>query len=316
MLTSTRFGIVKNLGLIATITSIVLMIMALYGMVYTSHLMDNFEAFKDEVRTHASFNKNDFEDRHLSEKELLIDVKNVNELRALYASLEFDLFRQDAKLKEIPRVFVNSLPKDLKKINRLEEKKQLFVQVLLPMILAENEKILEDRRRLFEIRALMLQGHTLSEPEQDWLATLIQRYKLKELSMDELIQRVDFIPPSLALGQAILETGWGVSFAALEKNSPFGYTISDRVKFYESLQKSVEEYILNLNTHNAYRKMRVRRSDLRQQDKPICSFQLADTLHHYSELGALYISRVKNVMKVHSLGEFDSAQLAVMSQRS
>ncbi len=180
----------------------------------------------------------------------------------------------------------------------------------------ENEKIVEARKHLITVRESMLQGEKLTSEDQEWLADLIQRYKLKDLSMDELIRRVDFIPPSLALGQAILETGWGVSFAALEKNSPFGYTIRDRVKFYESLQKSIEDYILNLNTHHAYKRMRLKRAELRDQKKPICSFQLVDTLHHYSELGLLYINRVKNLMKMHSLGEFDRAKLVSMSQRS
>ncbi|MBX9696905.1 MAG: glucosaminidase domain-containing protein [Alphaproteobacteria bacterium] len=312
-----RLSVSKNVGLYATIVSIVLMVVSLYGMVYLSIPLPFFgesdKALKGSLEPLAV---SEFQDKHISDKEISIDVKNVSQLRALYEELEFDLFGKSANLNEVPRVYLTSLPKDLKKLNKFEDKKQLFVQALLPCILAENERIIGDRERLLEIRSLMLSGFKLAEEDQEWLAEMIQRYKLKELSMDELIARVDFIPPSLALGQAILETGWGVSFAALEKNSPFGYTIKERVKFYESLQKSVEDYIINLNTHNAYRKMRSKRAQLRVQKKPICSFQLVDTLHHYSELGGLYISRVKDVMKRHGLEEFDQAQLVAQSQTS
>jgi len=317
MVANTRFSIAKNMGLLATILSIALMILVLFCLVLTSKSF-NFLPFSIEsqdVETSSVF-VSEFDEKQDSEKEMSIDVKNVGQLRELYASLEFDLFREGANLNEVPRVYVTSLPKDLKKIHNIEDKKQLFVQVLLPMILAENEKIIEARKRLVNMRESMIKGNKLSSDDQGWLADLIQRYKLKDLSMDELIRRVDFIPPSLALGQAILETGWGVSFAALEKNSPFGFTIRERVKFYESLQKSIEDYILNLNTHHAYRKMRSKRAELRDQKKPVCSFQLADTLHHYSELGLLYISRVKSLMRAHSLGEFDRARLVSMSQRS
>lgn len=317
MVANTRFSIAKNMGLLATITSIALMILTLFGLVLTSKSF-NFlpHAVDAEGSEVPSVFVSEFEENQDSEKEMSVDVKDVGQLRALYASLEFDLFREGANLNQVPRVYVTSLPKDLKKIHNVEDKKQLFVQVLLPMILAENEKIVEARKHLITVRESMLQGEKLTSEDQEWLADLIQRYKLKDLSMDELIRRVDFIPPSLALGQAILETGWGVSFAALEKNSPFGYTIRDRVKFYESLQKSIEDYILNLNTHHAYKRMRLKRAELRDQKKPICSFQLVETLHHYSELGLLYINRVKNLMKMHGLGEFDRAKLVSMSQRS
>lgn len=317
MQATTRLSIAKNVGLYATIVSIVFMVVSLYGMVYLSVPLTFFGGDDaDPKRPLEPLAVSEFQDKHIGEKEISIDVKNVSQLRALYEALEFDIFGKGANLNEVPRVYLTSLPKDLKRLSKVEEKKQLFVQALLPCILAENERIIGDRERLLEMRSLMLNGFKLSEEDQEWLAEMIQRYKLKELSMDELIARVDFIPPSLALGQAILETGWGVSFAALEKNSPFGYTIKEQVKFYESLQKSVEDYIINLNTHHAYRKMRTKRAQLRVENKPICSFQLVDTLHHYSELGGLYISRVKDVMKRHSLGEFDQAQLVAQSQTS
>ncbi|HKJ91279.1 MAG TPA: glucosaminidase domain-containing protein, partial [Oceanipulchritudo sp.] len=40
--------------------------------------------------------------------------------------------------------------------------------------------------------------------------------------LDDLRRRVDVIPPSLALAQAALESGWGTSRFAREGNNLFG----------------------------------------------------------------------------------------------
>ena len=46
--------------------------------------------------------------------------------------------------------------------------------------------------------------------------------------MDELVERVDIIPTSIALAQAAKESGWGTSRFALEGNAIFGqWTWSD-----------------------------------------------------------------------------------------
>ncbi|ARN84583.1 glucosaminidase domain-containing protein [Candidatus Nucleicultrix amoebiphila] len=241
-------------------------------------------------------------------------VENVNEMKALFENHDFKPFEEHVNVTEVPRIFLATLPRDLKTIRSLEDRKQMFVQALLPMILAENEKILNDRRRLRTIEVKIERNQDLSNEDKFWVLTLASRYKMKdaekaETIVSELLKRVDIIPTSLALSQAIIETGWGNSFAALQKNSAFGMTISDKVKYYESLQASVEGYILNLNSNEAYKKMRLVRAELRAKGEDLCSFKLAETLIRYSELGNLYVGRVKSIIKTHDLRQFDQAQL-------
>ncbi|MGI2103199.1 glucosaminidase domain-containing protein [Shewanella oncorhynchi] len=87
-----------------------------------------------------------------------------------------------------------------------------------------------------------------------------------------LLERVDILPPSLVLAQAAKESGWGTSRFAREGNALFGQWdfkgngMEPRQKRqglgnyglarFDTPFASVEGYLLNLNTHNAYQKMR------------------------------------------------------------
>ena len=89
----------------------------------------------------------------------------------------------------------------------------------------------------------------------------------------KLKQRINIIPISLALGQAIIESGWGQSRFALEGNALYGqWTTNEQrgiipeardedknhaVLKFDSLQKSVQAYMHNINTHPAYYSFRV-----------------------------------------------------------
>src|SRR5438128_793574 len=111
----------------------------------------------------------------------------------------------------------------------------------------------------------------------------------------ELLNRVDVIPPSLALAQAASESGWGTSRFAREGNALFGQwtwggkgmtpaeqrtdTHGDyRVAAFESTALSAYSYALNLNTGNAYRDLRLRRAELRRQNLRVSGNSLAETL--------------------------------------
>ena len=53
--------------------------------------------------------------------------------------------------KQVPRIFMRKLPSDLTEIRDLKKRKQLFIKMILPLILLENEKIQIDRARLWKI---------------------------------------------------------------------------------------------------------------------------------------------------------------------
>lgn len=239
-----------------------------------------------------------------------VAVENTQELCSMFNACGYDLPKG-----QVPRLYLTSFPKDYKAVKEKPkpEQKNLFVQSLLPMILAVNEAITADRERLLSFKARMDRGGHLRSPEKKWLMQLATRYKLKTHNVDDLLLRVDVIPPSLALGQASLESGWGLSKAALQGNSTFGHMASSsKVAGFETLYHNVEAYMHNLNCHGAYKGLRVARAEMRQAGVQLCSETLASKgLHKYSVRGAAYIRDVKNMIQQNDFKKYDSHALKI-----
>ena len=67
----------------------------------------------------------------------------------LFENLEYDLdrIRQGQSVKP---VYLSKLPKDLGKL-KSTKKKDTFIKIIIPLIIDENNKILENRKKLFKI---------------------------------------------------------------------------------------------------------------------------------------------------------------------
>jgi Bax protein len=240
----------------------------------------------------------------------------------------FDLadFRNSGGQLEVPRIFLAKLPVDMADVSITDKRKRAFIKVMLPHILREDERITADRERLQKLADRMKLGDSVSGRDQRWLEQLTDRYGLDEVDTNELLERVDIVPPGLALAQAIEESGWGTSRFAQSGNAVFGmWTWSagsglvpeDRpdgetyeVQRFRSLENSVAAYMRNLNTKASYREFRDRRAALRDQGAPLDSYQLAGQLHRYSARGSDYIRTIRSIMRSNGLDAFDEAKLA------
>ncbi|MGI4851317.1 MAG: glucosaminidase domain-containing protein [Janthinobacterium lividum] len=217
---------------------------------------------------------------------------------------------------EISRASSKRFSPSLSYITNISSRKETFVKNLLPAILVHNEQVLSDRKYLLELKKLKDSGKFLSTEQNRWLKQLALKYKFDRVTFSDLLKRVDVIPPSLALGQAVVETGWGGSIAAQRFNSPFGMMKTARMVYtYESLQESVSHYIHNLNTHPAYMSMRTIRADLRSSGDKLCSLKLVHGIGRYSEIGHAYISRVKKIIESFKLQHYDKAKLESSYQK-
>lgn len=239
----------------------------------------------------------------------LISVRTAAELSNLFKRKNYSLDLDNDGHVTIPRLYLANLPKDFNTKVRNQDRQELFMQSLLPLVLDVNLEIMQERKQLLKIKKCLDDGGKLSWEQQRWVQSLARKYKASAPDVRMLLKRVDTIPPSLALAQAIEETGWGTSHAARNKNSTFGTTLSTGVKAYESLYASVRGYIMNLNSNPAYADMRKIRHDMRQKGSHVCSEQLMKGLHRYSELRQLYIKKVTHIIKLYDLKRFDSAQL-------
>ena len=108
------------------------------------------------------------------------------------------------------------------------ERKKLFTNTLVPIIFIENQKILNDRKKILDWLNEM-EGESISkEFWPQWLLDLSKKYDYKESNLGNLLMRVDIVPISLALGQAAIESGWGTSRYAREGNAIFGQYTFDK----------------------------------------------------------------------------------------
>ncbi len=241
---------------------------------------------------------------------------------------------QDSKgVSQIPRIFVKDLPPALTTEQNVKRKKQLFAAALLPLILHANEKLLVDRSYMTDLENKWRKNGTLSTRDMNWLHSKGRTFRvdtqkpLSDATFEAFLERIDVIPPSLALAQGAIESGWGTSRFAQSGNALFGEWVwgddekgilperrnegaTHKIKSFEYLYDSVESYMINLNRHVAYTDLRKRRRELRDHNLTITGAALAPALIKYSERGEAYVNDVLSIINFNGFNGLDNARLA------
>ena len=78
--------------------------------------------------------------------------------------------------QKVKPIYLTKLPKDLNTLGDTKKKRDLFIKIILPLILDENQKITEDRKRLFKI----LSKNFNSAGERVWLKRRFKEYKIDD----------------------------------------------------------------------------------------------------------------------------------------
>ncbi len=220
---------------------------------------------------------------------------------------------------------ISELPDDFSEIQDVPTKKKLFYLVTLPLIYNANASIMQERRMVINIEKKFARKD-LNKNETDEIIRLSKKYKLDYSEINtklfrKLKQRINIIPVSLALGQAIIESGWGQSRFATEGNALYGqWTTSEdkgiipqdrdedkthAVLKFKNLSESVEAYMFNINTHQAYYNFRViRRIDERIKYTDPISMKVK-YLAAYAEIGDKYVDKLELIIASNNLQEFD-----------
>lgn len=204
------------------------------------------------------------------------------------------------------------------------ERKQVFFDYFAPIISQENQKILEQREQILALQA----KDELSSRDVSFLKETAKEYYIEEFNPDNaahwltLLRRVDYIPPSLALAQAANESAWGTSRFATQGNNYFGQWCFSQgcglvpksrgegqiheVAAFDSAQESVERYLLNLNRHAAYVKLRKIRESIRDNENPLKGPALLPGLEKYSERGTHYMEELNDMIRYNKLASYDA----------
>jgi Bax protein len=237
----------------------------------------------------------------------------------LFKDVDYDLntVRYEKKVKPI---YFTQFPKDLDEIQSVKLKKETFIKIVLPLIVAENEKILEDRFKLKKITSRKI----TTDLEKQWLRQKFLEYKVKKGNVEELKIKMDIIPASIALAQAAKESGWGTSRFALEGNAIFGQWTwngkgiaplhrdkekNHKILKFPILRASVKAYKNNLNSHKSYIKFRAMRKDLRDKNKKISGLELTKALDNYAETGSEYTRILEQIINQNKLMDFELVRL-------
>ena len=278
----------------------------------------------------------DENNKGINEKDLLLDIFSLNDLETDTVRLDASTIKQlfddtNYKLEDVREtklvkpVALTLLPNEIKMIENTSERKEFFIQIILPLILEENNNIRLDRKTLFSI----INKSNNTKLEKKWLKKKYKQYGVVSKDLSLLKIRMDEVPVSLAIAQAAKETGWGTSRFAQEGNALFGQwtwsgeglkpkeadeTKGHKVMKFNVLQASVRAYQRNLNTHRSYQNFRLARAELRDRGVPLDSIILSKFLNNYAETGDKYVDVLQKIIKQNNLKDFDDSKLLPSSK--
>ncbi len=198
----------------------------------------------------------------------------------------------------------------LKELN-VKEKKQKFIELLLPSILIAKQKIAFKQAKLVSL--IEKDTSKLNDDDKIFLSSLFKKYKAK--SFEELKSKLNTHPNSIVLAQSAIESGWGSSRFFVEANNIFGvwsYNKKDArikasqsrngkdiyLKKYTSISESIEDYFLTI-ARGPYKELRLLRE---VNDDP---YEIIKELYRYSETGEEYINKLRIIMKKNNLTQYD-----------
>jgi len=215
----------------------------------------------------------------------------------------------------VPRIYTERLPRDFPEISNVDERKQLFLKIMLPIVLKINEEIKEEAK-LFE---KVLMGS--ASPES--VSHLLEKYELDELDSEIIRFRVRPVPVWQALAQAALESGWGTSRFAMHANNLMGEQVFEpgsgllpnnrpkdavyEIRVFRSLMAALRRYVTNLNTHASYEKyrlLRARTGDIR----------ILEGLRYYSIERDAYIEKLELMINHEGLLRYEGYTLESFRQ--
>lgn len=220
--------------------------------------------------------------------EKMIRPKTQDEIEEIYHGIN---------MLQIPRVYIEELPADWKIRNN--EDKTLFMKIITALILRTNEKIKAEKKRLIRLEEKFLQGMQWTPEEEEFFNMLIKKYdvftkKKREGQIQELVEKVDIIPPSIAVVQAIWYTDWG------QKNQKsiygeYGWVKEEAYKPLEfnSLADATDSFALQINSRSQLHQFhQLRRQYMFFAHRKSIGLDVIETISQFMDWDKQYIEKV------------------------
>jgi len=280
------------------------------------------KTYKKNLTNDTQFNKLQKKEYHLPNSKINSNDFIIEWSKKILSKVE--------KNEPIPREYFSHIPHNLTEIDALN-KKNIFISILLPIALRGNEIILEEKQSIKKI--------STSKKNIDELEFFAKKYKVQNYKninfanlnnsqisqiKSQLLIKVDTIPISMILAQAIVESGWGSSRFAREGNALFGEWTWQKgmgikpeenldanfaVKSFSDISSSLNSYLLNLNRHSAYKALRNYRFENFKDEKPINGLEAANFLSGYAEIGYKYVTKIREMIEANKLYRYDNLVL-------
>ena len=199
-----------------------------------------------------------------------------------------------------PPIFLRYFPTDFNKISEEKKRNAIFIKILAPLTMKLNNEILAERKEILEISSYFQRHKELTQEQEKFIEdkalkydvfTRFQGYRRYAYFLDELLEKVHVIPPSILITAAALETNWGTSRIVKEGNSlykalnwysdeglkPIGEKEDDsyRIKTYPDIYSSMQEFALKLNSSISFNEFRGFRNKILERRTPLLGTMLA-----------------------------------------
>ena len=190
----------------------------------------------------------------------------------------------------------------------VRKKKEAFINLILPSILIEKERIKIMREYVFENK----NGLPLDTKSK----VIIDYCGCNEIN--SLLMCLTEQPTSIILAQAAIESGWGTSRFFIEGNNLFGihsYNLEDErmkalnsddpvfVKKYDSISESIYDYLRNLAKSYAYKDF-IEKRFLKKKPTDLIMY-----LEKYSIRRHKYTNDLRKIMVANNFTSYDILKL-------
>ena len=252
------------------------------------------------------------------------------QLQRVFKEYDYDMIHHLKEDKPVPRLFVQSVPKDFNREKYDEVRPALFYEMMLPVILKANETLAVERDQVMKLKREFDETGDLTKQSMDELREWIKRYDVKpsddlDTLFNALIPRVDGVTPTLLLTMAAQDSGFGTSRYAREYNAVFNQrdwndkgAVPDeaqkegpqyRIKIFDSLYDAVISQIHYLNTNGYFENYRIARAKYRRSNNPMRGYSIAHLLINFPYKPFKYPDIIKHLILQYELTPLDSRVL-------
>lgn len=199
-----------------------------------------------------------------------------------------------------------------------ESRKLLFINYMLPAIVIERDRLFDLLRHIEFIESRMINRLFLQKEDLRLFKEMMELYDAT--SIKDLKMRIYPHPVSLALAQAILESGWGTSNVFSKANNPFGimsFSADEErrrfvnpdthaefyVRSYANVNQSVEHYYYFTSRLPSYEKFRKKRWERAS------ALELARVMKSYHETEN-YPALVESIIETNELEKYDNITIS------